>query len=91
MEGLIRWHAARNGVDPDGMVAVARCESSLNRYALGDGGKSRGIFQIHSGWHPEVSDAVAYDPDLASEWAAGRFADGYAREWTCARSLGVLP
>lgn len=89
VEGLIRWHAARHGVDPDVMVAVATCESNLNPTAVGDLhlGVSRGIFQISRRWHPEVSDAEAHDPDFASRWAAEMFAAGHARQWTCYRNL----
>lgn len=88
MEGLIRWHAARHGVDPDVMVAVAKCESNLNPQAVGDLslGTSRGLFQIHRPSHPDITDAQAFDPDWSSEWAARQFAAGNARWWTCWRT-----
>lgn len=74
------------------MVAVARCESNLNPNAVGDLdlGVSRGLYQISRRWHPEVSDAQAFDPDFAAEWAAQRFAAGYAREWTCSKIVGII-
>lgn len=46
---LIRWievTARTRGVDPALAVAVARQESSLNPNAVGDGGKSLGLFQL---------------------------------------------
>lgn len=92
MEGLIRWHAARNGVDPDVMVAVATCESNLNPTAVGDVslGGSYGTWQIYSKAHPTVTREQAFDPDWSSEWAARQFAAGRARMWTCSRLLGIV-
>lgn len=74
------------------MLAVAWCESSLNPAAVGDLrlGVSRGVFQISRRWHPDITDAQAFDPDWSSEWAARQFAKGNARIWTCARNLGIL-
>jgi len=45
-------------------VAVALAESRCNPDATGtntDGSRDRGLWQINSRWHPEVSDACAYD------------------------------
>ena len=92
MEGLIRWHAVRHGVNPDDMLAVAKCESSLNPRAVGDLhlGTSRGLFQIHRPSHPTITDEQAFDPDWSSEWAARQFAAGRSSMWTCARKLGIM-
>ena len=103
VEGLIRWHAAAHGVDPDVMVAVARCESSLipgrqsdhtyragNRWGFPAGTRERsfGLAQIHLPDHPDVTEAQAKDPDFAADFMARGFAAGNARWWTCARTLG---
>jgi hypothetical protein len=45
-------------------LCVAGSESSWNPRALNvndDGSEDRGLFQINSRWHPDVSDAQAYD------------------------------
>ena len=50
------------------IVAIAACESGLNSEAVHvnvDGSLDRGILQINSRWHPEVSDACAFDPPCA--------------------------
>lgn len=43
----IHQAAARNGANPDLMVATARVESGLRPNAVGDGGTSFGLFQNH--------------------------------------------
>jgi murein DD-endopeptidase MepM/ murein hydrolase activator NlpD len=56
----------------DTIVAIAQAESSLDTSARNintDGSIDRGILQINKRWHPEVSDAAAYDP--AASFAAG--------------------
>ena len=47
----------------DWLVKLAFCESSLNQYAVGDNGNSRGLFQIHKGYHPNVTDEQAFNMD----------------------------
>lgn len=53
-------------------VAIALAESSLNTSAQHrntDGSIDRGLYQINTRWHPEVSDACAYDPVCATQAA----------------------
>ena len=50
------------------IVAIAMAESSLNtnaKHVNSDGSVDRGLLQINSRWHPEVSDTCAYDPACA--------------------------
>jgi murein DD-endopeptidase MepM/ murein hydrolase activator NlpD len=57
--------AAGSGGDVSTAVAVALAESGGNPAAVGvngDGSRDRGLWQINSRWHPEVSDACAFDP-----------------------------
>jgi murein DD-endopeptidase MepM/ murein hydrolase activator NlpD len=54
------------------IVAIAQAESSLNTQAQhtnGDGSMDRGIVQINSRYHPEVSAACAFDPACAFQAA----------------------
>lgn len=59
---------------PSGLLrALLTWESGLNPLARGvnpGGSVDRGIAQINSRWHPEVSDAEAYNPQYAIPWAA---------------------
>jgi hypothetical protein len=51
------------GLDPAGGIAVALNESSLNPTAVGDGGTSFGLFQLHQGGAlGSHSKAWAFDP-----------------------------
>ena len=50
-------------------VAVGRAESGGRADAVGivgDGSRDRGIWQINDRWHPEVSDACAFDPGCSA-------------------------
>lgn len=60
------------------IIAIAQAESSLNtqaRHINADGSVDRGVVQINARWHPEVSDACAYDPACAFK-AAYRISGG---------------
>jgi len=63
-----RQYAQQAGFSGSGLntiVAIAQAESGLNTLAQGhntDGSLDRGILQINSRWHSEVSDGCAYDP-----------------------------
>lgn len=98
----LREIARENGVDEDKFVNTAKCESSFYSRALGDGGRSRGIFQFHNGYRREVSDEVAYDWRRAAHVAARDFRTerviwskkkqkhvfrSEAFQWTCYRKL----
>lgn len=86
VEQIIRKFALLYETDADRMVETARCESGLNPSAIGDGGSSVGLFQIHLRSHPQVSREEALDPYFAAEWSAQKFAEN-PRIWTCYRNL----
>ena len=85
-EELIRNYAAVYGVNPDMAVAVAKCESSLNPNAIGDGGHSRGLWQIHRPSHPYMTDEKAFNPEESTKWAMPRLKET-PRIWTCYRNI----
>lgn len=49
--------------DPDLAAAVALAESGGNALAVGDFGRSFGLWQIHTPAHPEYSGQSLFDPD----------------------------
>lgn len=52
-----------------GMVGVVATESGGRSDAVQPGGKGRGLVQIDLGQHPDITEAQAFDPDFAMEWA----------------------
>lgn len=52
------------------MLAIGTAESSLvttAQHTNSDGSIDRGVFQINNRWHPEVSDACAYDLSCSAQ------------------------
>lgn len=88
LDATIKADAAKYGVNADHLYATIQCESNFEIDARGDHGLARGLAQIRSDYHPEVSDAEADDPSFAIEFLASAFAHGRAHEWSCARMLG---
>ena len=82
----IETQAHTYGVNADIMHKVIKCESNYNPNALGDGGKSRGLVQIHSGYHA-VSDEDAYNPQYAIEFLAKHLAQGKGNLWSCFKKI----
>jgi len=67
--------------------AVMRCESRMDPWAVGDKGKSRGLWQIHSGYNPTVSDSEAFGIRSSTRWAVQRILRGEGYKWSCFRGL----
>ena len=74
--------ALEYGVSAKVMHTVINCESNYKKTALGDGGKSRGLAQIHSGYH-DVKDEDAYDPHFAIRFLAEKLSNGQGYLWSC--------
>ena len=72
---------------PDYLVKLAYCESRFDKLAKGDSGKSRGIFQIHKDYHPEITDKQAFDIDYATRWTIKQINAGRQHLWTCDRII----
>ena len=69
IEQRIREIAKEKCVDPELAVRVAKCESALNPSARNvnkTGSVDRGLYQWNNLYHPEITDAMAYDPDVAT-------------------------
>lgn len=82
----IAYFASKWDVSAEVMETVVECESNYNPRAVGDQGHSRGLVQIHSKYHPTVTDEMAFDVDYALEFLAERLARGEGRLWTCYRT-----
>lgn len=54
------------------LQAIAWVESRFNCSVIGDFGSAHGCYQIHQGYHPDVSQAEAEDLNFAIEWTLDR-------------------
>lgn len=71
------------GVDSNRAVGIARCESGFNTKAVGDGGTSVGVFQIHLPAHREVTEQQAKSLVYSTVWAMERMVDDKWNMWSC--------
>ena len=70
------------GVNPRIAEWIVSHESRHHPEATGDGGESRGLWQINKAWHPEVSDTCAYDITCSTDWSLERIRAGYVDVWS---------
>lgn len=79
-------YASQAGFKGDALswaIAIALAESGGNTQAVGknsDGSRDRGLWQFNSRWHPEISDAEAFNPGTAAK-AAYRVSSG-GKSWS---------
>lgn len=71
IQSMIVRVAKEEGVDPAIMLAIAQQESGFNPNAVGDGGKSFGLFQIYSSAHPDYKGGI--DPEANARYATRLF------------------
>ena len=74
--------AKATGVNPRDAEWIVSHESAHRPQATGDGGESRGLWQINRLYHPEVSDQCAYDVECSTDWSLQRIRDGNINEWS---------
>ena len=86
---IIYDRAAAHGVSGTRLERVARCESRLDPFAVGDHGQSLGLFQLYRhGLLPRFYAMGYSDPFSAweaADFAARMFAEGLSFHWTCGR------
>ena len=88
IEQLIRRIAAEQGVDPDLAVRVAKCESTLNPTARNYNAPDsvdRGLFQINSKFHPEITEQQADDPEFATKFFCQAVKAGNLSWWNATK------
>lgn len=94
---MVHLAAERYGINEIKFTKTLECESANlthngQSYVVAiDGPNGRedswGIAQIHLPSHPEITRDQALDPAFALDFAARRFAQGHASDWTCYRIL----
>jgi hypothetical protein len=81
IQAYVEGAAKIRGVDPQVAEWIVTHESGHRPGVTGDGGESRGLWQINKAWHPEVSDACAYDVTCSTDWSLERIRAGHIDEW----------
>ena len=75
------------GDDPELLAYIhdtIRCESQFDPQAVGEvDRRDRGLVQINSFFHPQVSDAEAFDPRFAIRYMVWHWSQNRALWWTC--------
>jgi len=87
-EEIIEYVALTENYNPDILLALAQCESSMRPNVRGVvDSRDRGLFQISSRWHPEVSDECSFDPWCATHETIRILKQRGLKEWVCGRKL----
>jgi hypothetical protein len=90
LQSYIQTQAVKYGVSPRLALWIVRHESQFNPRAKGDGEASRGLWQISKIYHPEVSDAMAFNVRSSTQWSLQRIRSGKANEWSTYRFCRTL-
>jgi hypothetical protein len=90
VKAYVRNEAMDYGVNPQLALWIVKHESQFNPRAKGDGEASRGLWQISKIYHPEVSDAVAFNVASSTEWSLERIRSGKVNEWSTYRFCRTL-
>jgi hypothetical protein len=90
VKAYVRTEAVDHGVDPVLALWIVKHESQFNPRAKGDGEASRGLWQISKIYHPEVTDAMAFNVRSSTEWSLERIREGKASEWSTYRFCRTL-
>lgn len=83
IEDYIIYKAQKEALDVNLVLAIANCESGINPRAVGDSGRSYGIWQIHLPAHPTITREQAMDPLWSTRWAMDHMSAGRWKMWTC--------
>ena len=90
VEEWIKREWTKAGVKWENIYTLIQCESSWNNWAIGDQGSSRGLYQIHQKYQPQVSTECAFDPHCSTLEAIKIYEKSGLRPWTCARTMGLI-
>ena len=77
--------ARKAGVDENKVIWIVEHESMYNLQAIGDGGHSRGLWQIHQPSNPEVTIECAFDLECSTKWSLKQIKQGHINKWSAWR------
>lgn len=89
VKAILYYYTDKYGISDQNklLTEVIRCESRFDRYAIGDGGHSRGLVQIYDDFHPDITHEQAFNEEFAVEFLVKNVAEGRGHLWTCWRNL----
>ncbi len=90
LSDLIDLYAEKYEIDKNILHKVIKCESGYKINAVGDGGNSFGLVQIHLPSHPEITKEQALDKFFAIDYLARKISEGKGKMWTCFRMIKVV-
>ena len=82
---------------PEYLIKLAQCESRMDPSATNNQGNKpatsvdRGLFQINSYWHSNISDECALDIRCATEYTIKMINSGRQHEWVCNNKVKNVP
>jgi len=85
---LIITIAKQENINPQLALKVAECESGYNPYAVNvntDGSRDRGLYQWNDKYHPEITDKMAFDPEIATREFCRAVKSGHLYWWNASR------
>lgn len=82
LPAYIESQARAYGVDPKIALWITSHESSFDPTRKGDDDQSRGLWQISSIYHPEVSNACAFEASCSTQWSLAWIAKGHVNQWS---------
>ena len=85
VNAYVEAQAKAVGINPVDAVWIVGHESQDGRNMTGDDGQSRGYWMISKIYHPEVSDACAYDLACSTSWSLHWILAGHISEWSTYR------
>jgi hypothetical protein len=88
LEQMIRTTAISYDVDPNLAVKVAKCESNLEVNAVNknkNGTTDRGIYQWNDYYHPDITDKMAFDPQIATNKFCEAVKNGNLSWWNASK------
>ena len=92
IEEYIIYAASKEKIPVGEALAIAQCESSLNRFAKNQSSKEKslGIFQINLLYHP-LTEKEAYNPFININYAMDLYLkEGWTPWFSCGKKHGII-
>jgi hypothetical protein len=75
--------ARNNGISEQRFLSLIKCESSLNKEAIGDSGRAYGLLQFHKPTFKQYCEGNYYNYLDQLQCGASMIKSGLSYHWTC--------